>query len=75
MKKSELIRIIKEEISSILLEKTAEEIKNDSDTVNAQLLAAKAKLKSATAEVKVAKEQIVALTRKKSEVASQKPTD
>ena len=58
----------------MLKEKTADEIKNDKDTVEAQILAAKAKLKSATAEVKVAKEQIAALTKKKAEMSAQKPS-
>ena len=58
----------------MIKEKTADEIKNDKDTVDAQIIAAKAKLKSATAEVKVAKEQIIALTKKKAETAAQKPS-
>jgi hypothetical protein len=75
MKVSELRKLIREVAQEYITEKTADEIKNDKDTVDAQLIAAKAKLKAAMANVKVAKEQISALTKKKSEVATEQPTE
>ena len=74
MKVSELRKLIREVTQEYITEKTADEIKNDKDTVDAQLVAAKAKLKAALANVKVAKDELSALTKKKSEVSTQQPT-
>lgn len=75
MKLSEFRKLIREEVRKYLAEKTQEEIDADKDSVAAQIVGAKAKLKAAQQGVKVAQSRIAMLNKKKSEVASQKPSE
>lgn len=75
MKLSEFRKLIREEVRKYLTEKTQEEIDADKDSVAAQIVGAKAKLKAAQQSVKVAQSRIAMLAKKKSEVSAQKPSE
>jgi len=69
-----LRKFIREAVRRQLQEKSAEELKADIDAVNAEIVSAKLKIKTATANVKAAKERLQALTRKKTDMSGEAPT-
>jgi hypothetical protein len=71
MNRFELKTIIREEIRKCLHEKTQDEIDADKKTVDAEIAAAKLRIKVAQANLKTAKDRLSALMKKKSEVAMQ----
>ena len=74
MKVSELRKLIREEVRKHLQEKTSEELTADKKAVDAQLTAAKLKIKMAQANLKTAKDQVSALTKKKTSISAEQPT-
>ena len=75
MKLSEFKKLVREEIRNVLAERTQDEIEADKESIAAQVIGAKAKLKAAQAGVKVAKAKIGMLNKKKSEIQGEKPTE
>jgi hypothetical protein len=74
MKLSEFKKLIREEIKSVLVERSQDEIDSDKKATEAEITAAKARIKMATANVKVAKDKLSALIKQKSNLNSEQPS-